>query len=184
MPRVLSNAFRRKIEQRDSPALLLCFVVVTHADLAAPIRMVSEDRVGYSRSSNGLLINYNLSSNLYLTVPFYFDLVTDNERAPATKIAVPDVDRTIDLSILALVDSPVLTFELYQASDWGTSLDGNNARSPTGTPERLYFSPFLKMKNFTCDQVIAQADLASFDFTGEPWPYHRVTKDSIPGAYW
>jgi hypothetical protein len=184
MPRTLSTAFRKKIEMRDSPALLLCFAVITHPDLAADIRIVSEDVQGYSRSPDGNIINYNLSSLLYTTLPFYFDLVTDSDRPPISRIAIPDVAHSINLSILDALSAPVLSFAVYQSSDWGTTLDGSNARSPTGTPERLYYSPFLKMQNFTSDQAIIQSDLKSFDFTGEPWPYHRVTKDTVPGAYW
>lgn len=185
MPRVLSTAFRKSIEMRDSPALILCFVTFEHDDLATPIRIVSEDLSGVSRGADGVIINYNLGGDLFLGLPFHFDLVSDNDRAPVARIAIPDIERSVGLALLATVQSPTLTLEVYSSADFGSSLDLNNARSPTGSPlTPVYSAPLLRMRNVSSDQIVLQADLASFDYTSEPWPYHRVTKDIVPGAYW
>jgi len=184
MARTLSTAFRKSIEMRDSPALILCFVTIDHDDLAATLRIVSEDVNGISRSANGAIINYNLGGNLYQGLPFYFDLITDNDRAPLARMAIPDIDKAIGLALIETIESPVLTLKIYNSADWGTTLDGSNARSPTGTPTVVYSAPYLRMRNTGSDQVILQGDLMSFDYTNEPWPYHRATKDLVPGAYW
>jgi hypothetical protein len=185
MPRVLSTAFRKSVEMRDSPALIVCFVTITHPELTSPIYIASEDASGISRSSDGVIINYNLDGHLHIGLPFFFDLVSDNDQAPVARMAIPDVERSVGLALLAIVEAPVLTLEVCSSADFGTSLDGSNARSPLGSPTpRIYTAPFLRMRNINSDQVMLQSDLQSFDFTSEPWPYHRVTKDIVPGAYW
>lgn len=187
MPRVLSTTFRNQLQMRDSPALILCFATITHADIpTGAFRVVSEDVNGVSRSSDGKIINYKIGGVLYQGLPFFFDLVSDNDESPPkARVWMPDVDRAIGLEILPLLETPIITFHIYKLSDFSLSLDVDNARSPSGSPTTPeYTAPYMTLRNCTGDYIMVQADLGSFDFTSEPCPYHRVTKDDVPGAYW
>lgn len=181
--RALSTGYRNEIEASSSGEVTLVFITVTHADLDTPVRLVSEDENGVSYN-DGLIINYNKGGNLFLGCPFALELLTDDERPPRGRITMADPERRIGIGILPLVDSPRLKIEVVALSDYveGT-YDGNNARSPSGTPTVQYTADHLFLRNVSGDAMTVEAEIASYDMVGEPWTYIRATQDRLPGLF-
>lgn len=180
--RALSAAFRSAIEASASGEVVLIFATITHDDLPAPIRVVSEDFGGVS-FHNGEPLNYKYESNLYLGCPFLIELLTDDDQPPRGRVTVPDVDRSIGIAVMALIDSPRIKIEILKLSDFTDAIDVDNARNPVGTPVPEYVADLLYLKNVSGDAVAVQAELQSFDMVGEPWPLTRSTSDRLPALF-
>lgn len=181
--RAISTGLRAAIDATSSSEVVLVFLTITHDDLATPIRLVSEDENGVSYNS-GAIINYNLGGYLHYGCPFSLALLTDDERLPRGQLTFVDPEREFGLAILSIVDSPRLKFELYKLSDWTVgSYDSNNARSPSGTPLPEYKADYLFLKNVSSDGILIQAEVASYDLVGEPWPKIRSTHERLPGLF-
>lgn len=181
--RAISTTFRNAIEATSSSEVALVFLTITHDDLDEPIRLVSEDDNGVSYNA-GAIINYNLNGELFYGCPFSLALLTDDERPPRGQLTFVDPEREFGLAILSIVDSPRIKFELYKLSDYveGT-YDSSNARSPSGSPVPEYVADYLFLKNVSSDGMIIQAEVASYDLVGEPWPKIRSTHDRMPALF-
>lgn len=181
--RAISTTFRNAIEAVSSSEVALVFLTITHDDLDEPIRLVSEDENGVSYY-NGEIINYNLDGYLYYGCPFSLALLTDDERPPRGQLSFVDPEREFGLAILSIVDSPRIRFDVFKLSDFveGT-YDSNNARSPSGSSVAEYVADYLFLKNVSSDGMIVQADVASYDLVGEPWPKLRSTHNRMPALF-
>lgn len=181
--RAISTAYRNAIEASSSDEVTLVFLTVTHDDLATPVRLVSEDENSVSHHG-GEIINYNKGGNLFLGCPFALELLTDDERPPRGRITMADPERRIGLYLLPLVDSPRIKIELVALSDYVEGVyDSNNARSPSGTPTVQYTADHLFLRNVSGDALVIEAEIASYDMVGEPWPSTRATQDLLPGLF-
>lgn len=180
--RTLTAAFRNSLEASVSSEVVLVFATITHASLTT-IRVVSEDHGGVSHYE-GEIINYRYGGELFLGCPFMIDLLTDDDRPPRARIAVPDVNRTIGIEILALADSPRIKIELLKLSDFSAAIDVDNARNPVGTPTVEYVADYLYLKNVSGDAVMLQAEIQSYDLVGESWPLTRSTQDRLPALWY
>lgn len=180
--REISTAFRNAIEASASGEVVLVFATITHADLPQPIRVVSEDFGGVS-FNKGEPLNYKYEGNLFLGCPFLIELLTDDDQPPRGRVTVPDVDRTIGIEVMALIDSPRIKIEILKLSDFTDAIDIDNARNPVGTPVPEYVADLLYLKNVSGDAVAVQAELQSFDLVGEPWPLTRSTSDRLPALF-
>lgn len=198
--RSLGTGFRNSIESRANTELLLVFAQITHVNLGAPVRVVTEDVNGFSQTSNGKIVNYNWNGynptypspgsssgdprNLYLGCPFSFTLLTDDDQPPRAKITMPNIDRRIVQTVLALTSPPRFRMTMLRFSDWVPGVyDANNALSPVATPEVEYDADYLTLKNFTGDELVLTADITTFDIADEPCPAIRTTQDRCPMLY-
>lgn len=180
--RTLSTPFRNEIEAQDSAEVALIFATITHPDLFDAVRVVSEGDGGYS-VKNGQIVNYRYNGELYLGCPFRIELVTDNDRPPRGKVTLPDIDGRIGIEVLPLVDSPKIKLDVLVASDFSAGVDGDNARTPTGTPVVEYSADHLFLSNVSGDAMMIEGTLTGVDYTAEPWPKIRTTQDRLPGLY-
>lgn len=182
MSRPISDRLAVSLEEQHSDEVLLCFVTISHDELAEPIRVVSENHQGISYA-NGKPINYLLDGHTYLAMPFGFNLPSDDERAPRVSLTIPNVDRLIGATVAELVTSPRIDIAVYALADWNSAVDVNNARSPIGVPVRELAVDYLFIKSVTADAMTVVGDLTTYDLADEPWPNVRVTKDRFPGVF-
>lgn len=180
--REVSNAFRAMMEAQASGEVILVFADIEHDDLDETVRVVSEDQGGVSYL-NGQIVNYKYGGNLYQGCPFLTQLISDDDRAPRGLITVPDVDRAIGRRVLALGSSPEITLRLMKLSDFSDGVDGDNARTPTGTPDVEYEAAGFLLRNVAGDAIAVQGELQGTGIRGEPWPKTRATPDVCPGLY-
>lgn len=180
--RSISTSFRNSLEDRHNPELILVFATISHPNLYEPIRVVCEDVEGVSYNANGI-INYKWNGDLYYGCPFSFSLLTDDEQPPRSKLTIHNVDRKIGQAILAIDSSPRFRFSILKSSDFGSSYDSDNARTPTGTPEIEYDADYLYLRDVSGDQSVITADIVTFDIENEPCPALRATQDVTPCLY-
>lgn len=180
--RQISTSFRNEIEASSSSGLLLVFATITHASFTEDVRIVAEDQKGCS-FYNGQIVNYRYGGDLFLGCPFAITLLSDDERPPRAQIVIPDPSRRLGLAVLALTDSPMITFEVLKLSDFSSAIDADNARNPVGTPVVEYSATELYLRNVRGDVLQVEAQLSTYDVIGEPWPYIRSVKSVLPGLF-
>lgn len=183
--REISTELRNSIESHHNSEVLLVFATIEHPTLLEPIRVVTEDINGCSRSPDGLVINYKWNGDLYLGCPFQFKFLTDDENLPKAKISILNVDRRIGEAVQRIKTSARFRFSVLKLSDFdtGAALDSDNAWSPTGTPDVEYNAPFLWLRNVSGDASQISADIQPFDITKELATKTRTTQDRTPGLY-
>jgi len=127
--RTVSSSLTEAVETSACGEVILCFATISHSDLADDIRVVSEDDGGASYK-NGRIINYQWGGLLYLGVPFFFELVSDNERPARGTVTVPDVEHQISQVLMSMASPPRITLSLLKLSDFSDAVDSDNARTP------------------------------------------------------
>jgi len=138
--------------ESDMPLVL---AVITHADLADPIRVVN-DRV-------------NLVSNGETYIGFPFEPVVPDEREdapPKARIRISNVSREIGQVIRQLTSAATITFSIV----WPDTPD---------TIEIEY--PPLLLRNVTYNAASIEGDLEAENLTLEPFPAHTFSPVSFPG---
>lgn len=166
--RTISTAFRRSAEARESGDVFLEFIRITHDALSEPIRCVND------------IVDFMYGGELYVGCPFSLSLLTDTDQPPRAQLSVQNVDRRIGEAILAIDTPPLLLIKLLSSVDFDLSV---KPRTPIGTPIVEYEADFLRLENVSVDAMTVTADIASWDFTQEPWPAIRATKGRLPGLY-
>lgn len=186
--RTITNATRNSFQSRANTELLLMFAEITHPTLDAPIRIVTEDINGISYQ-NGLAINYKWDGGyggpllLFQACPFAPTLLSDDDNPPRAQIHVANANRKIGLAVMALTVSPLIRLSGLILSDFSSSLDSDNARTPIGTPSVWYDAKYLLLRNVSGDDSLVKGDIMPYDPTTEPCPPIRTTQDRTPGLY-
>ncbi len=168
MPRIVSTEFRRAAEARESGDVFLEFIRISHDALSDDIRCVND------------IVDFMYAGELYAGCPFSLSLLTDTDQPPRAKITVQNVDRRIGEAIQAIDDAPNLEILVMSSADFDLSV---KPRTPIGTPTVEYAARFLRLENVEVDAMTVSADIASWDFTQEPWPAIRATKGRLPGLF-
>lgn len=170
MPRLIPAVIRREIEAQESGLFLLALVEITHPDLLAPIRVAND------------IVDYLLSGNRYVGMPFELDHITDGDRPPSGRLRVQNVDQRIGEWVLSLSSPPRLRIDIYSGDDFG-ALDESKTRTAIGTPSPFYSARHLRLRNVSVDAVAVSGEIGSWDPGREPWPSIRATKDRLPGLF-
>lgn len=181
--RTIPQSILNQFEGPTNSELLLIFAEISHPELSEIIRVVTEDVDGYSRSSNGEIINYNYGGKLYYGFPFIFSTLTDDDRPPRAQLQIQNVDRRIGRAITQMQTTAGFRFFIGALSDWALTLDSNNARTPTGTPSIFYDAKYLELRNIRGDDMMISADINTIDVANEPCTAIRTTQDRTPGLY-
>ncbi len=180
--RTVATTRQANREQPRSTEVTLCFLTLSHADLALPIRVVTEGVMGVSRA-NGLPVDYVKDGVIFKGLPFGFTLPSDDERAARATLVLANVDQSIGRIVDAISASPTVLLELYSDADWSTTLNAQNAREPIGSPVCEYRASYLRLRNVSVDAMQVTAELGTYDLNDEPWPYQRMTRDIFGGLY-
>lgn len=175
--------FQTQLESPARTEIVLMFVTVNdpaHAD--QPIRVVNENN-GNCSFANGKFINYYLNGNLHIGFPFTLALLTDDDQPARARIIVPAVHRTIAKWFREMQTPARLTIDLYALSGWGEAVAiADNARSPIGTPKRLYLADKVWVLDVTIGATQIVLELGGYNFTQEPLG-PRATKALCPDLY-
>ena len=172
MPRVLSQSFRRELEEPRSPEFLVILLRIEDPTIHDPI-LVANDTV-----------NYNYNGETYLGFPFEFELIDDSAsgRIPTGRIRIQNVDRQIGEAIVNLTQSPKLTITILASADFADTLSGDDERFPiVAEPTIEYQAENLMFTNISVNAMEVTGEIISFDMTNEPWPAIRTTTDRLPG---
>lgn len=168
--------------------------LVTGSLSTLPIRIVCEDG-GYASTAAGAPINYKLletvsdgvfsstSQNLYTSLPFTVEVLTDADEPPRARIVLPNIDPAIGNFARALKKSPRILLKLHLLADFNATPDGDNARVSIGEPTGFVID-WMRITRVRGNPVQIEAELGSYDLTPEPYPNLRATPGETPGLSW
>jgi len=165
--RTISADFRDDVESTNGGDVAVWFFTITHPDLETPLYFNSD------------IVDYVYGGNTFKGTGCGMPLLTDDENPPQAKFTVPNVDRIIGETVLAISDAPRFSIQVMARSDF----DDSNPRQPVGTPTIEYEADYLYLRNVSCDAWQLTADIVSYDVTTEPWPKIRATPDYLPALF-
>ena len=157
MTRTVSGGSRSALFAPQSGDAFIVLLTFAHGDLAAPLRVCSNDQDVISRG------------DLFVAYPFDLTLPDDSEvRAPRARLVIDNVDRQIVATLRALASSPVLTLEVVRAAE-------------PDVVEAVFHD--FRLRNVRYDSQVVEADLTIEDFTAEPFPAGSFTPSQFPGIF-
>lgn len=168
MSRASAVAARVELEDPSSPHALLCFLTISHAALAEPIRVVSD------------VMNYVLGGQVFVGMPFGFRLLTDGEASPRTQIKVQNVDRIIGQALRSMTGRAGVQLQLVSSADFDL---GQDPRVEVGTAAEIYGFAHFSLVNVNADVSELTGEVILQDYSVEPWPNTRATEELFPGLY-
>jgi hypothetical protein len=181
MARVITDARRNSLEASASDDFDLLLVRLGGADLHKPIGICNDS------------VNYYYDGVIYYGMLAEIALISDGDRPPRSRVRMRNIDGQVGKFLQELPDSPRLTLWVFSDNDWSTELtdtglvddngDAIRARYPLATPTINYTADWLRLKNVQGDAIAVEADLWSFDPTGEPYPAIRSTQDRLPALF-
>ncbi len=176
MSRTLLASHRTSLETPHGETQPLVFIELTHADLATPIRVVSD-----TATENGVPVTWTLDGNAYTAFPFTVRLLTDDDGPPRGELEVANVDRAIGEALLPLSTPLSLHLRVIPASEFDVTV---NPRVPYTTPPTYpYEATNLVVREITVDALTIRGTIESVDDTAELWPGLTVTKALLPGMF-
>lgn len=179
--RTIDGVVQSQLESPSRTDIVLCFLTVTDPARDEPARIVCEENGNVPRA-NGLFINYYLVGDLYYGLPYKFSRLTDDDRPARATLTVPAFDRRIMLWLQEMQNPARLRVDCYAASAWASTLDADNARSPSTTPKRIYLADLMWLRNVSAGGIEIVCEVGGYDFTQEPLGL-RATQDLCPDLY-
>lgn len=157
MSRSLSGLTRQALYAPETGEVFLVLLTVSHASLAAPIRITSDSAVTVSRGNS--------------FIPFPFDLVLPDDlegRAPRARLVIDNIDRQIVSAVRGLSSAASVLIEIIRAAD-------------PDTVEAQFVD--FKLTNVSYDAQKVEGDLTIEDFTAEPFPAAIFSPSLFPGLF-
>lgn len=158
MARSLSAALKREMMAAESGTAAVLLLTITHASLAAPIRLTS---AGQNVTSRG---------DLFLAMPFDINLPRASDEAPPTvQLTVCAVDRTIIQAVRSLSgDRARIALELVHSPDL----------------DHVEIGPLeFDLLDVSYDALVITAQLGYEDLLNEPFPKDIFGPTTTPGIF-
>ena len=168
MSRTIPAAVRVGLEREASPDALLAFMTITHANLAEPIRVVSD------------VIDYVWDGATYTGLPFEVAAVTDEDGPPTTQIRVQNTDRRIGEAIRSTPERAMISLAVLSSADFDLTQE---PRVALGTPATVYAFQYFELVDVSADVVEITARVFLRDYTQEQWPGISATQSRCPGLF-
>jgi hypothetical protein len=168
MPRTVSSSFRRQITAQQSGDVPLMFVEITHADLTTPIRVVSDTA------------SYVWNGNTWTGVMFEFQLLTDGDGPPESRMTVPNIDTSLGQNLERLGTPPSVQLWVLSSADFDLTV---TPRVPLSFPSVEYNAQNLFLYDVAVDAVQVSAVLRTYDYAREFFSRIRTTQDRAPGCW-
>lgn len=168
MSRVIDADAKAGLEAPESVDALLAFLTITHPALPDPIRVVSD------------VMDYVVSGETYLGLPFEFGVLTDGEGPPMTEMRMQNVDARIGRALLGLNDRAKVTLEIRSSADFDLSQDPRT-ELPGGSVLYRFADFDLIDVTGTVSELSGRVMLR--DYSQEPWPGQRCTQSRLPALF-
>ncbi|WP_296584217.1 hypothetical protein [Xanthobacter sp.] len=166
--RAIPSSLRRVLDLQESGEALIGFLTISHASLAASIRVASDG------------VDYVWLGETWIGFPFKFAILSDGEAGPRTQIEVQNVDRKIGDALRSITTPARVQIDILAASEFDETADPRTAR---GTPLVAYSAKHLFLTNVKVDPLVVTGDVVSWDYTQDTWPGRRATQDRCPALY-
>lgn len=186
MPRAVRTAFLEDLEALNSEDLEIVLLTIGYPTFT--VRLVRD------------VVNYVWLGDTYFAAMFELIFLSDDDKEPHGTLRVPNVDRRIGESILAIEEAPSLRIDILEGSSF-TAVTGSYAFQPDAfQPDAFYerignetirygdASPIITadnlfLKNVRCTAQAVEADITALELSVEPFPGVRATKNLLPGLY-
>ena len=157
MSRTVSAAFKQAIFAQETNEAFMLLVTISHASLAAPIRVCAN---GQDIVSNG---------NTFVGFPVQISLPSDeDDNAPTANMTIDNIDLQIIIGLRALTSPPNVDVAIVLASN----------------PNLVEISmPTFKLRNVTYDSMTVTGELKVDDLTEEPYPADQFSPPLFPGIF-
>lgn len=168
--RTLAARHETDLDQADSPHALLWFLTIDHANLAEPVRVVSD------------FYEYVIDGQTYVAMPFEVRPMTDTDQTPSAELRMPNIDRRIAkaLEVDMAGSRAIVSAVAHSSEDFDLSVSPRVPLDPEDLPEIYGFSQFeLADARINIIDVVGRITL--IDVMQEPWPFVRATADLFPG---
>lgn len=169
--RVIPDSVRRELDRQDSSEVMLVFLTVTHAELAAPIRVVSDPR------------NFILDNNEYIGFEFDIRILNDTENPPFSQLTIQNVDKKISEGILTARNPARINIEVIAGSEFNLDDNPCTEKDGVGSAQRTYKAPHLFLTEVEGNALSISGRIVSWDYTQELWPGLLATQDRLPGLF-
>lgn len=169
MVRQITPDIRADLLADSSPNALLGFLTITHRNLIDPIRVVSDP------------VDYIVGGLHFIGCPFDFQMLTDEDEAPTTRIRVQNVDRRIGEALRTVTDRAEMMLEARSTADFDLSIIPRE-ELPGGSSVIYGFRHF-DLIDITVTPLEVSGTLMLRDYTQEPWPGKRATQSRTPGLF-
>lgn len=151
-----SSAFLTTVHSQESGNVVSVLIEIRHPSLSEPIRLCDNTE---DLTSNG---------NVYTGFPFELTLFQEDGQTPRASIRIQNVDRRIGDAVMGLTTRPKMDIAVVLAD----------------SPDDFEFDWIsTELASVDGNVISVTGDITGMDFTSEPWPYLRATKDALPGAY-
>lgn len=152
----ISNTAKAQVFQQEGGGFLE-LIVLTHPDLATPLRFVNNNEDIVS------------GGETYTAFPFSIMLPKDKDRvAPSASIRIDNVSRQIGQLIRQLVTAPLITISIVRLDDFDTV-------------EQQF--PPLQLRNVEYDSLTVSGELTVDDMMREPYPQRTFSPSEFPGVH-
>ena len=157
MSRTLSAAATSAIFSQETDEVFLVLMVISHASLAADIRLVNNTVDLVSRTNN------------YIGFPFGISLPDDStESIASVALTIDNIDRQIVDAIRSIATPPDVTIEVVMAS----------------SPDTVEAGPFnMTLKNVDYDAMVVTGELMFEDVLNESFPGDKFQPVDFPGLF-
>ena len=157
MTRSVSTTFKQAVAAQETGEAFLVLLTISHADLAAPIRVSSD------------AVNTTSRGETYVAFPFDLSLPDDNQSsAPRARLTIDNVDRQIVEAIRQIQSPPTVQLVVVLSSD-------------PDTVEAEF--PAFKLRSVEVDILTVRGDLTIELFEDEPYPAGSFVPSAFPGLF-
>lgn len=157
MSRAPSLLARQALNASATADAFLILLTLSHAEMAAPIRVSSDAVDTVSRGET------------FVAFPFALTLPDDiDNQSPEARLTIDNIDRQIVQALRNIVSAPDVLIEIVRAA----------------TPDVIEarFQDF-RLTNVTYDSQIVSGNLSIEDFTMEPYPAGTFSPGYFPGLF-
>jgi len=147
----------------------LIFAEISHAAIGEAIRVVADVK------------DFVWGGQTHIGVPFQLKWLSDGDGPPRGTVTMQNVDRRLGEIVRAITSPPEMVLTVLLSDDFDLTAD---PRTEIGTAEIIVQARHLRLANVRGNAGAIRADITSFDFGAEPWPFLRATIDQCPGLYW
>ncbi|MBU1567722.1 MAG: DUF1833 domain-containing protein [Proteobacteria bacterium] len=168
MSRTTSTTFREAIYKPETGEVFVLLLTITHADLADPIRLSTDNADEFTIDSVDLR-GTESQGYQFLYLPMEIVLPDDSdETISSARISIDNVERSILSAIRALDSAPSITMQVVLASDPDTI--------------EAQFNNF-ELKDVTADALVISGTLSLGNFLSEPFPGGSMLPSTFPGLF-
>ena len=156
------------LQDEGSPNALLAFLTLRHENLSDPIRVVSDPT------------DFIVDGQTFIGLPFGFELLTDEDAPPTTKLVVQNVDRRIGEAIRPAVGRIEVALEVRSLADFDLT---QSPRVPLAPVPPIYAFQHFGLVDVTVTALTVEGTVMLRDYTQSPWPGKSATQSRCPGLF-